>query len=507
MMDRPFGLDGARYGTLSELSAGVLLLLVVVLLGVAAGLIASTADYRLVALLAAGLVGLMIAFTPVVLFWVTVITAVLVAGAVRMYLPELQGIRWLLPLGAWLLAAYAVGYLLYSRMSVTQSDKQPTPAMIVWMLGFILVMLISGLLFWPGAETFAKGLKGYFQMWGLLLALAFYPWSTRLIDRLPMFFLTAAWIQLPFVAHQYLVLVPARLGLGEGIVPVDIIAGTFGGQIEGGGDNAVLSVFLMIVLAGLLSAWRHGIITLRRTLLLGLPLLAPMALNVSKISIVYALIVFVMLFGADVARHPKRFVGTMVLFAGILAVLATAYTAFAPKELDTWRDLAEFTYEGNIAQDLNNEGDLTRGGALRYWFQQLHREPLSRVLFGYGPGATRPADEEADLEDFSNPVDAESKVGRLAVTAILWEGGLVGLFFVFGLFASAYMTAQHLLRESSGDPYRHALFSTAQVALVLLFVSLWHKQFFVFHVGYQTVFALILGYLAYWVRNGARMSR
>ena len=51
----------------------------------------------------------------------------------------------------------------------------------------------------------------------------------------------------------------------QGLVPVDIIAGTFGGELFGGGNNAEMATFLIIVLAFLLSRWRSGLLPTKKT--------------------------------------------------------------------------------------------------------------------------------------------------------------------------------------------------------------------------------------------------
>lgn len=493
-----FGIANRR--VIDGLQLKVIMVLAVSLTGLAAGLIASAGDLRLSGLLVAGMAGIAVALLPRALLWITLIGGIVVAGAVKLYYPPLQGVRWLLPVVAWLLAAHAAMHLVRLRVHQPFARRQPVPAFIWWATAFVVSMLISGLLYWPGTETFLRGAKGYFQMWGLLFALAFYPWPPHILRRLPMFVVAVALLQVPFAIQQYLVLVPQREGLGEGVVAVDIVAGTFGGEKLGGGANAVLSTFLMITFIGLLSAWRQKVLPLAYALILGLPLFIPVTLNVSKISLVYAFVAFVVLFGRDIIHKPTRFLVTGTLFAGLIAVLATAYTALAPTELGGWKDLVEYTYEENVAEDYTNTGALTRGGSLNYWLETRLTQPVSATLFGVGPGATR-SDEEVDGENpVGGPVDADLKVGRLAVTAILWEGGLVALLIVFGMFASAFLAAGRLAGQTQ-DAFRRAMYQGIQAGVAVLFVSLWHKHFFVFHVGYQTMFALVFGYLAYAVRN------
>ena len=118
--------------------------------------------------------------------------------------------------------------------------------------------------------------------------------------------LLIALLQLPFAAHQYLCLVPKRIGLGEGIVPADVVAGTFGATLLGGGANAVLAAFLVIVVGLLLALWKNGVLSAADGQLLSLLLLTPLLVNQAKVAVLYLPLMFVVIFYRDIVRRPGK---------------------------------------------------------------------------------------------------------------------------------------------------------------------------------------------------------
>jgi hypothetical protein len=88
------------------------------------------------------------------------------------------------------------------------------------------------------------------------------------------------------------------------------------------------------------------------------------------------------------------------------------------------------------------------------------------------------------------------------VAALLWEVGVLGLLFVLGLFAFAFLQARKLkaLASAAGDPVKIGIARGMSASIVILTISLAHKDFFVYHIPFQTLITCIFGYL------GAQLS-
>jgi hypothetical protein len=154
---------------------------------------------------------------------------------------------------------------------------------------------------------------------------------------------------------------------------------------------------------------------------------------------------------------------------------------------------------------------MTRGAALRYWFEAHSplATDLTSVLIGHGVGFTRVPDENNPtqlaatmLQDgVPSQVDLRSKPGVTTVSTLLWEIGVIGLVCVFGLFLSTYRAAGRLAADVTEHPERVAALRAAQVGVAIIGITLFHRNLFVFDVIYQTLIVVICGYVAFWDRN------
>ena len=502
-MTKVTGLGGKWFD--GDIAIGTLSLMVAVAIGWFAGRDTPPFFYTLVPV--AALIALFFATRPVLLLWSAVYGGLVVSGLTRLYVPQVQQIRWALAPIAVLLVLHALGA--YVGKHTTRVPRR-IPSVIWWALAFMFAVILASITNDFEAKRLVIGIKGYFQVWGLLFALAFFPWPVTVIDRLPKVFVAIALLQFPFVLHQLLFLVPARSGMGGGIVPIDIVAGTFGASLEGGGANAVLNAFLVIVFAGLIAAHQSGVISLSRLIILSVPLLFPVMVNEAKVSIFYLLAVLLVLYGKDLVQRPLRFIAATLCAVLLCVLLLVVFTINAPENarVESWQDLVRFTYEYNVSQE-EIHGELSRGGALEFWLDRHGLDVLTKTLFGHGVGFTRIADSDSSfgttvrslVNDIPYEIDLKKNIGNTAIAAVLWETGILGLFCIFGLLAATFRSAGRLEKAYASKPVRVASFRAIRTAAVIVFITLWHKDVFVFDVAYQTLLMLLIGFVAYWDRQ------
>jgi hypothetical protein len=359
-------------------------------------------------------------------------------------------------------------------------------------------------------NRFIVGIKGYFQVWALLFAITFIPWRQSTVDAIPRVLLIIALIQIPFVLHQLLVLVPSRSGVGDGIVAVDVIAGTFGASLEGGGANATLAAFLVMALAGSVSAVQYRAMPAWWLLVLVPMLMFPMLVNMAKVSVLYIVAAFGVLFYRDMLAHPMRFLAAIAGIAALGAVLMTAFTLSAPENagVEDWQSLIEYTYQSNIEEE-QVAGQLTRASTLDYWIEKHWPADIMGMLIGHGVGVTRVADAADPFESTVSVsqggapliIDLTLKPGTTSIAAILWEGGVIALTLIAGLLVATYRSAGRSALFYKDVPERAATLRAVQACVAVLFISLFHKNMFVFDVIYQTLLVVIIGYTAYWDRT------
>lgn len=495
-MNTGSGLPMAPAATMAGGARGLPMVLVLVgaiLLALLLGLLSGIGNV----LISGALLGLMMvaaaAGAPRLVFWFAVIGSVVVTGLLELYLPRLQVLRWVFA-GSTAVFLAAVLLTHFARSTAPPAERQP---LLTWaMVAFIVVFTASMVINWRGSVTAILGVKNYFQAWALFFGLAWMAAWPGLERSVPRVLLIVALLQLPIVLHQFLFLVPLRAAAG-GLTPVDVVAGTFGASLAGGGNNAALAMFLIFVSAVLVSLWRTGAIRTRMLWLLPI-LLTPIFLNESKVSVVYLVLAFVIIFRREIIERPLRF---LVLAASVSTLgfgLILSYAALdqsnrftSPAQLVV-HVVRQNTEEGKRYGDLL----LNRTTSLTHWAEERARYPLVHTLIGHGPSESKLA--SGVLETSGNLAERRYPglgIGVTAVSSILWDFGVVGLLAVLLIYVAAFRLAGRLARRHRSSPYLNGLYMGVQAGVAILALSLLHKASFTFHLGYQMFTLLILGML------------
>ncbi len=480
------------------------LTLIVAALCIAAlgGVVGATGNVNMYITLVALVAAAVMLVSRAALLWFAIFGGMVVVGVLQLYWPETRYVRYVFPL-------VGCGLVLHGILDLfaREPDNRAVagPAIWPWAAGFFGITVLSLLVNFSSLDAAVMGLKTYFQMWPFLLGLVLVRWSPGVIRTIPRAMLLIVLLQLPFVVHQYVFLVPLRYGLGTapvGFQPVDIVAGTFGAHLYGGGANAVLAAFMMMALACFAGLWKHGALTTLRAVALSLVTISPLLLNQTKVSVLYLLLIFVVLFFRDVVKKPGTFVLAAISMTGLLAVLMTAMImTHGHLEERSWRGLVDFTVESQqttIRERSGQFSELTRWTALTFWAEEHSRANPVVTLIGHGPGASR-----VQEEGLSGAVDSLAKqrynglqIGYTAISALLWDTGIVGLVLTLGLFLSAFRSAGWISAHYRGrDPARAGLFDGLRAAIAVLALSLAHKDFYIYHMPYQTLVLLVLGFL------------
>ena len=227
-----------RNHLLSSTSRFLLVYALAIAAGLMGGFVSATGKIVLVAMFSGLVLAALLMTSRKALLWFVIVGGLVIVGAAQIYMPGSKYLRYIVPLAAFGLIIHGVvDYL----SKPAHQGAQGANATVSWMLWFLLVAVVSAVVNWDGIGVAIIGFKGYFQMWALFLGMILIHWRRDIIKTIPQGMLLIAFLQLPFVLHQYLFLVPKRVGLGGGIVPVDVVSGTFGGSLYGGGANAVLA--------------------------------------------------------------------------------------------------------------------------------------------------------------------------------------------------------------------------------------------------------------------------
>lgn len=482
---------------------GIVISVFGILLALIAGMVLGTGSLFLIILLSAVLALPVLFFHPHLLFWAVLFAGLVLSGLIIMYLPGLRMVRWVVPVASLVLLAT----LLFYRMFGGGAHERHVPKynLLFWsVVLFIATGMLSALANWQGYSTMLFGVKNYYQVVPIFFAMALMPWADGLTKRFVLFLLVVACIQLPFALHQYLFWVPLREHMGHGIVPQDIVAGTFGGNLQGGGANAALSAFLFVALALILAMWKNRVLNGTKLALLLPFVLVPVFLNESKISVVYMLLIFAVVFFRQLTAHKGKLVIGMVLaMIGVYALLYV-YAALHPSPLtSTPLDLVKWTITSNTSELVGYGSlQLNRWTSFVFWIDQHGLDKLAQTLVGHGLSASKEASGVLDLATTLAMTRYPGMgIGLTSVSSLLWDVGLLGLGATILMFIVAFRTLGRLLHHETSSVFNRSVYEGLRAALLVLFLSLAHKNSFVFDLPYQTVIWLLFGYIMYASRS------
>lgn len=479
------------------------------LIGLALGL----GIYPVAIALIAITVGLMLIVYPVIGLWVVIIGALAGAGLADLYMPQLKLLVWGLTLLAYAVASIALIKSLFRQIDSAHASKPFSySALVISSILFVLCTVFSSLVNWHGVSEFLVGLKSYFQVWAIIIAIYYLIRGERDARRLMSFFLLLGILQLPFVLHQFFVLIPQRSSVvfaEHGIVAGDIVAGTFGGSMMGGGRSSNLALLCVICVVLVLARWRAGRHTLRQTVLVAAAsvyFLFPMFLSEAKLFLVLLPAAVFLLYRDRILSNPLK---TIVGVAG-LGVLVSAiffsYSLLPGAESQHVSSLKEMLHQ-NIEYNFGKRGYgnqvLNRLTVYPFWLKEhSHSEVIVQMLIGHGPGATS-GGTYLNSDSLAYARYRGYGIGLTGLASLLWEIGLIGTIVVLIMFFTAYRLAGQLAVKWSGGE-NWAPLKTAQITIALFLISLLHNNYFVFDLGYQAMLLLVLGYVLVMARISAR---
>ncbi len=461
------------------------------LLSIAFGLIAASGSVTM-SVLAAGLFGGLFFFAyPAAGVTIILLLGLLSGVTISLLGPSSNQLAWGITL---------LGLLLFARSLFSLAVRPKEVPGFVWLaIAFMAYCLVATAIRFHSTGELIAGTKRYFQMYGLMLAIAVLPFSRGQVNGWLRLMLGLALLQLPFAIYERFVLAGRR---GHGAEATDVVAGTLGANISGGSANAEMAAFVIMASLYLLARQQAGLLSRTTAVALGLICLVPLALGETKFVLVLLPIGWMIVMWAKALKRPLGFSLQLIAISALLVLLGSLYVGLNRGSAAEVLDLTLRYNVGSMGYGLYR---LNRTSAITFWWDQNGWRDIIGTLIGHGLGSSYsnvinivPGHKGEEFFGFG--------IDLTGASMLLWETGLIGLLLFHGILLSAWRSAQALHRSSPDSVTRaDALAIQACIAFFALFV--WYDNAIINFLPFECIFAAVLGYLGYLCRNEQEGNR
>jgi hypothetical protein len=404
-----------------------------------------------------GLLGILVAPWPVLLVGFLVTVAFVVgplqyAGGVgkAFWLPYLMGVL----MGVRVLTDGLGARAHKAKAVVHQPSDGPMRAgwMFMGLLGLLATM--SSVAHGVGILQAVVAGKEYLFLWSLPLAFSLGLLNTNHLRRL--WQAMSAWLALQavVVVWQRVVVAPRR----GGDAPWDAVVGLFAGKANGAGGSGTMAMVSLWAAACVLMAWRAGLAGGSWALLAAASVLVACALAEVKLAVL-----LLPMLAAVVLYEPSRHVKSMAMdrplraMGGIGVLCISLALMWAHQQQFSVRGSADAQSSVRYAQTVvernldtqwvaDEHGQLTRLGALQYWWTRQSVSDIPGWMIGHGIGAVR----RSNLSPGSVVRGLRIEPGRSSAVILLWETGVLGLVAWVGFSLAWMLSAVRLMAAPSG---------------------------------------------------------
>ena len=479
------------------LSVGIVLLSMG--LGGAFGVVSTKGDVLMISMLGSVLIGTFLLMRPDWIMWIIFSLGILLIGLVPLFMPSLDS------KAGWGISILGFVLLMISIYTVATDAKarRNTPDFVwLFLIFFVYVIIISLMRFFT-MDQFATGFKRYFQMLGLLFALCWLKFDEKIFKRWLMLFLIMSALQFPAALYELIKWVPIRKAMqnaSPGMIPMDVVAGTFGATYDGGGNSGEMSAYQVIVLAFLFSRKMLNLMSTSRLVWLSLVVLSPLAIAETKAVIVMLPIMILALYYREFVARPH--VGVMIILVGsvMVSILLLAYMEITHQTLE---GMIDDTMKYNVGDTGYGEFSLNRTTVLSFWVEQQGWHDPMTLFFGDGLGAAHIAPKGA-MGHMANRFPGYG-IGLTAVAILLWETGAIGFSMYLGIYLWAWRLAAKLYNEST-EPWVKADAAAIQASIAIFIFHIFYTMGLVEVVTFEIVFMAIFGYLAWLYRRHKQLN-
>jgi hypothetical protein len=344
------------------------------------------------------------------------------------------------------------------------------------------------------------GLKHYLFPLALTALIAFGRFTPK--------FLLSVWrwipilviVQLPVSLYQYFFIAKSNThSMAAQGISWDSIVGTFGGNPEGGGASGALAWFLCFGVIATVSLREHKLISRSFAWCAYLCGALVIILAEVKVVIIFLPIGFLAFKRREVFRSLPTaltwFAATALFVPGLLLLYSLVHWGDAGLHFNSLGDIFEYSFKAESDVNFRSRltGELSRSAALNMWWtENILTGDFLHALFGHGPAASKVSATFGYGEAAKRYIPYQLTTS--ALSAMLWDLGLIGTFALIGALLFAASTAFSKVKEyQKSTPILSSIYDVCGVGALLLIVDMPYNLDIISNSAIQMTMATILG--------------
>lgn len=399
----------------------------------------------------------------------------------------------------WVVVGLAVIFLMRAMMDMTFNRRDQVRPLIgrddsgalVALLLFVLCFFMSAALNRSSLAQIVVAIKSTLPMFGVLLALAWMRWQPEQLQRMWTIMVGIMLVQLPVVFYQHFFISAKRTQASH-----DAVVGTFGGNPQGGGNSAIMVLFVIGIMAYAMARWDKGLMGRKLAGLICAVGLAIILLGEVKAAFIWLPLASCFVLRQRIMKNVLSFVVYSILGVALCGVIYVTYDAlYWGKLIDKHQGVSAKLEAGGgyffDPRSVNYEtGEVGRGAALAIWAGDRFASVPTRLI-GYGPGAIKSSSGLGMGPLFKRFAPLHVDVTAMAV--LLWDVGLIGTLAYLAILLLGVRAGWRMIRSGRGDARAQAMLE-ACVASLLMFLSLTiYNRTLMDDPGAELFFVLCLG--------------
>ena len=411
-----------------------------------------------------GALGFFLFSNPRLAIWVLIFTSMVLSGTIIYFAPRFGTIQW---------GNVIISLLLFVRAIADslRGQKKPEgkpPAIFIFMVLFLVHAIITS---------------------GVPFVLYFLVEDEKIMSSYMKSFVLIAVLMPPLALYQFRYF---------GGLSHDAVTGTFGGAMRAGGPNAVLSIFIISQLAVLFALALRKMISWRIAVILCGWVFITITLTNDKAAVGFLVIMPVFLLSKGYLRFS--FSALIVMLSGIMFL---AYYQYSQERKRIWtkppKSYSEFIDRAISDFSAEESNRLNRSTLILLWWKyNINTGNNFQMLFGHGLGASKYSG--LSMGHIQKRF-GELKIGRTALTALLWDVGIVGVLLFMSIFTSGFLLARRMKNDWRLPAIHQVFMLVAQLNCLFFVLSLPYKLSIINIQAFNFFSMFTLGYVCYWQRR------